>query len=268
MNENKLAKESEESKFALLIYTRVARYGLLRSLAFYTSSVQLTSFLEEMTYHELSNFAYAVNILLGIFRDDFDKILNIEIPLNSEIEYAQFLLARCKLLCLEPTYSNFILVSAFLNNLILTVGAKLKCFRILYITEFCFLVLQKRFFWKLFGSKDEYWTLQKYCDKFHKNFTLDSTLSDLQNTCVGEYWINVVQNCLNSTDVHFPLEDVEEKLYEDEYSNRSQMDCKSKPLIEIESFLFPRYSKRTRKELFCYYCNSKCYNYLAYANQF
>ncbi|GFQ76459.1 hypothetical protein TNCT_179981 [Trichonephila clavata] len=269
MNAIKERNEGKVSTEAILRYSRITRYVLLRSLAWYNTSPKLDFIDEELSYHEFCDISNVVNILLKIFCDDFDKILESgdNICLDSEIEYAQFLLSRCKLLCLEPTYSSFLLVSAFLNNLVLRDGENLECFRIMYITEFCFLVLHRRFFWKIFDSKDGYQNLQKFCDEFHDNFTKDSTLRDLRKRTVGAKWINIVQNCVDASLVSFFLEDGEVKLFEEEYSKINDMECKSDHLREIESLLFPP-CERSETEIFCKICDSKCHNYLVYVSQF
>ncbi|GFY68738.1 hypothetical protein TNIN_418141 [Trichonephila inaurata madagascariensis] len=162
MHEIKEGKESEES--TPLRYFGITRHVLLKSLALFNGSPKL-DFHEELQPHEFSDIAEVVNNILRIFRDDFDKILEAgdNIYRDPEIEYVQFLLSRCKLLCLQPTYSSFLLVCAFLCNLILGVGENIECFRILYITEFCF-VLNRRFFE---GFNDGYQNLQKYsCYEF------------------------------------------------------------------------------------------------------
>ncbi|GFQ81182.1 hypothetical protein TNCT_255201 [Trichonephila clavata] len=266
MNENKHADECKESTQELHRYSRMTRYVLLNSLACYTTSKKLHSFLEKLMYHELDYITEVVNILLRIFRADFDKIIDIGNSPDSEIEYAQFLLSRCKLLCLEPTCSSFFLACAFLCNLILRNGEIIECFRILYICEFCFLVLHRRLFWKIFNSKDDYWKLQKFCDEFCKSFTMDSTLSELQKTTVGANWINNLKGCVDATQVNFYLDFVDLKLFEDDYSKVNRMECKWDHLREIENMLFPRCESRI--ESFCNYCESKCYKYLAHANQF
>ncbi|GFY74802.1 hypothetical protein TNIN_78771 [Trichonephila inaurata madagascariensis] len=201
-----------------------------------------------------------------IFCAEFDKILESgdDISLDPEIEYAQFLLSRCKLLCLEPTYSSFLLVSAFLTRA--NFAGNIECFRTLYITEFCFLVLYRRVFWKIFNSFEGFQNLHKFCDEFHKNFTVDSTLSDLRNTSIGAHWRHTVLHSVDATDESFnsSLEDEEVKSFEEEYSARNHMDCVSEASREIESFLFP--CKSEIKSL-CKTCGSKCHNYLAYTSQ-
>ncbi|GFY40828.1 hypothetical protein TNIN_52371, partial [Trichonephila inaurata madagascariensis] len=191
-----------------------------------------------LQFHELSYVTLVVNILSTIFQEDFDKILEEDYPIDCELDYSKFLLSRCELLCPEPTYSSFLLVSAFLDNLIVCEAGDQECFETLYISEFCLLVLYRRLFWKIFNSEEGHQNLKKFCDEFHKNFTDDSTLSDLRNTCVGLNWIKVVQDCVNATDVHFSLEDVDIKQFENYYSTLSYIDCKSEASREIES-LFP-----------------------------
>ncbi|GFR23240.1 hypothetical protein TNCT_84251 [Trichonephila clavata] len=96
---------------------------------------------------------------------------------------------------------------------------------------------------------------------------MDSTLSDLQKTTVGANWINIVKGCVDASIVSFSLENVDLKLFEDDYSKVNRMECKLDHLREIENMLFPR-CERSRIESFCNYCESKCYKYLAHANQF
>ncbi|GFR28684.1 hypothetical protein TNCT_579521 [Trichonephila clavata] len=112
MNEIKEGKESEESSRALLRYCGMTRFVLLKSLSIYCISPKLNFLHEEVLHHELSDVADVVHNLLRIFRADFDKILESgdDISRDPEIKHAECLLARCKLLCLEPTYSSFLLV--------------------------------------------------------------------------------------------------------------------------------------------------------------
>ncbi|GFQ69888.1 hypothetical protein TNCT_50391 [Trichonephila clavata] len=268
MNEIKEGKESEESSRALLRYFDMTRFVLLKSLSICSISPKFNFLLDEVPRHELSDVADVVQKLLLIFRADFDKILESgdDVSRDPEIKRAEFLLSRCKLLCLEPTYSSFLLVSAFLNNLILSDGENIECFQILYITEFCLLVLYRRLFWKIFNSKDSYVNLQKFCEQFQKSFTLDSTLSDLGKTTVGENWINSVQRSVDTTDnLNFSLEDFEVNSFEDDYSATNHMECVMEYSREIESILFPC---KSEIETFCETCKSKCHNYLSYGSQF
>ncbi|GFY49511.1 hypothetical protein TNIN_167881 [Trichonephila inaurata madagascariensis] len=116
MNEIKEWKGSEES--TLLRYFAITRYVLLKSLAVYNDSSKLDFLPQELEHDEHFDVARAVQNLQHIFHADFDKILKSGdgTSIDPEIEYAQFLLSRCKLFCLEPTYSSFLLVSAFLNH--------------------------------------------------------------------------------------------------------------------------------------------------------
>ncbi|GFR28685.1 hypothetical protein TNCT_579531 [Trichonephila clavata] len=120
-------------------------------------------------------------------------------------------------------------------------------------------------FWKIFNSKDSYVNLQKFCEEFHKSFTLDSTLSDLRKTIVGANWINSVQHSVDTTDnLNFSLEDVEVKSFGDYYSAIRHLDCLTEYSREVESILFPC---KSEIETFCETCESKCHNYLSYARQ-
>ncbi|GFQ79028.1 hypothetical protein TNCT_535251 [Trichonephila clavata] len=224
MNENKQGKEDKELMRVRNRheYYRTVQYLLLKSLAGYNTSLKL-SFLEKFMDLSLSDVADVVHILGGIFRADFNKILKAGdgIYENSEIEYAQFLLFRClKLLFREPSTSSFLLVSAFLDILVLTGCEKVECFRFVFIVDFCFTVLYKRFFWMIFNSVEDYQNLQQFCNEFLKHFTRDSTLSELRNIRVGAKWINIVQHCVDAIDVNFSLTGGEVKWFEHYYAKK------------------------------------------------
>ncbi|GFS48952.1 hypothetical protein TNIN_280841 [Trichonephila inaurata madagascariensis] len=84
---------------------RTTRYLLLTSLTNY-NTLNL-NFLEKKDY-ELNDIAHVVNKIAGIFRADFNKILKAGdgIYENSDIEYVEFLLSRCKLLCRNSMSSS------------------------------------------------------------------------------------------------------------------------------------------------------------------
>ncbi|GFR02699.1 hypothetical protein TNCT_114901 [Trichonephila clavata] len=268
MNCNKKqAKEIRKRTREFLKYSKLTRYVLLQSFALYNSSPKL-DFIEDLLQHELSKITDVVNILERIFQKNFDKMLDVDTPKHCELDYPKFLLSRCALLCPKPTYSSFLLVSAFLSRFIFREAPSKECCGILYIGEFCLLVLYRRLFRKIFHSVGGYQNLEKFCNEFHKNFTEDSTLSDLRKTRVSENWINVVQDCVNATDVHFSLKDIEIKVFEECYSSINYMEYKSENLQKIESVLFPFRCDGCKKKSFCKYCGCKCHNYLVHARQF
>lgn len=131
------------------IYSWVTRYLLLDTLGGCPVYSRIDCFLE-LSNDELNEISRTLGILIGrFFAKEFQKILE-GFKEVTEIAYAEFIFSRCALLCQEPTtYSSFLLVAAFLSNLVLMNVNDLSCFRILYISEFCFNVLYRRLFWKV-----------------------------------------------------------------------------------------------------------------------
>lgn len=259
--------ESKEQNDMHLKYLRVTRYLVLHSVFVTTLEIP---FLENIQYNELNEVACVRNVLIMyFFADDFEKILDVPSDkyVGADIDYAECLLSRCLLLCSEPTYASFMLVASFLSYVIDEYVDDLKCFRIMYIVEFCFIVLYKRRFWNIFKFKEDYLKLRRFCVKVDKMFTEKSTLKELRNTTFGVDWINLVKNCVEATDIDFSFTKSEKELFKRVYWKKLHIECKTDISRKIENILYP-VPEGFEMEHFCKDCDSKCHNYLEYANLF
>ncbi|GFX88878.1 hypothetical protein TNCV_2575851 [Trichonephila clavipes] len=154
-------------------------------------------------------------LAMGTFRKKFNEILErrTEINANIDMDHAQFLLSRCVLLCREPTYPTFVLVVAFLTNVLILDVDDLECFKVAYITEFCLSVLYRRIFWKIFRSREDYRRLHFFCKQFNKKFGQCSAMIKLPKTSVNVNWQKLIQGCIEDPNIEFPLEESEIEMF-------------------------------------------------------
>ncbi|GFY59511.1 hypothetical protein TNIN_34211 [Trichonephila inaurata madagascariensis] len=225
--------------------------------------------------HELENVEFyeiyeMINLLaMGVFYKQFNKILERrnEINANIDMDHAQFLLSRCVLLCREPTYPTFVLVVAFLSNVLILDVDDLECFKVAYITEFCLSVLYRRIFWKIFRSREDYRRLQFFCIKFNKKFGLHSAFTKLPKASVYVNWKKLIQDCIEDPNIEFPLEESEIEMFRNARRELDNMECKPKMSLKIENTYFSDSGLRKMHSL-CAFCGTKCHNYLAYVSSF
>ncbi|GFY46602.1 hypothetical protein TNIN_66971 [Trichonephila inaurata madagascariensis] len=193
--------EKEEEKDVPLKYLHITRYLLLNSLD--ESPFCLDPlFFDELEKNEFYGIYVVTNMLaFCIFNNVFKKILEKREEIKSysktnsdcDTSDVQFLLSRCAFLCPVPTYSNFVLVVAFLTLVVFMDIDILNCFHTMYISEFCLSVLYRRKFWQIFQSEKNYKELKYLCNGFRKHFNLThSAMTELRNTSVGENWMNLL----------------------------------------------------------------------------
>lgn len=251
-------------------YSCIIRFLLLEKVYFSAISERLL-FLNKLEHpsEELDRISSVVCALKNSFFLDFQKIINTDKDKFelSEMEFAKCLLSRCVFLCHETTYFHFLLVAAFLDTLVFNYVDDFECFRILYISEFCFNILYRRIFWKILETEEDFLKLVKFCIEFLEKFTLNSRLIEIENTVVRKRWVGRVKNCLNDMDVHFNFKKSEVELFEMLYSKRNHMKCKSEFSRKIENILYCD-SEASEEERVCSFCCTKCHNYLEYAKLF
>ncbi|GFY74803.1 hypothetical protein TNIN_78781 [Trichonephila inaurata madagascariensis] len=207
--------------YGFCCYESLKRYILLKTLFVTDISQEISNFLEEMENPACFRVEFVAQKLSGyLFQDEFNR--NAEMFDLSEIKFAEFLLSRCIRLCKEPDppYFSFLLVAAFLKESVFHFFLKYKCFRILYIADFCLDILYDRVFFEVFESRDFYDNLKLFCEDFFNRFSSDSTSSPLQDTAFGNYWFHIVNERLNVIDDSFSLDEIEE-VFQEVYSLES-----------------------------------------------
>lgn len=252
-------------------YSSLSRYLLLASIIPSDIPSRVLCELESMVFPSHSETNEVMMVVMNFFYNDFGKILDADGGnlRSSEIDYAKFLLSRCLVLCDKPTYINFMLVAAFLSYAVFSNFDDVKCYRILYISEFCFYVLYRRKFWKVFESKEDYEKLQTFCHEFGKSTTPNPTLREMSNTAFGLKWISLVRDCINVSSDNFSLEESEVKLFDNVFSVGCQLDSETFLIpIETDDDLNSLFESSEHNILFCRTCGTKCYNYLMYMNEF
>ncbi|GFT53038.1 hypothetical protein NPIL_354221 [Nephila pilipes] len=244
-------------------YSRITRYLLLQTLIACEVPQPIRTFLETMECKD-NLTVYKMNcVLTTLFNDDFQKMLNAneEKLSGTEIECAEFFLSRCVMLCGEPSYSSFMLVATFLSYLVLDFFNECGCFRILHITEFCFDILYRRIFQRLFQSQEDCRNLLLFCDEFNEQMEPDPKLSALLNTLEGFNLMHYVIDSINATCSSFCLTESEKEVFKKFYRIESKLPISRR----LEEYLLenlerdPNYVFHRVKS-----CDSKCYNYLVY----
>ncbi|GFT65746.1 hypothetical protein NPIL_190241 [Nephila pilipes] len=182
------------------IYSDLTRFLVLWSLSASNIPKEVRIYLKTM--HRSESFPVKEminNVDMKFFYLDFEKIIEInggKIYESTEIECAEFILSRCLILCGEPKHCSFMLVASFLSHLIFSFFDEVGCFRILYVVEFCFDVLYRRLFRKVFKSKKDYESLLIFCREFNERVARNTMLNKVCITCV-ENWTDRVKDCVN-----------------------------------------------------------------------
>ncbi|GFS48950.1 hypothetical protein TNIN_280831 [Trichonephila inaurata madagascariensis] len=249
-------------------YDRLKQYLLLESLIPTFIPQEIREELEDMIKPAYFGIEFVTQDLSKhIFYDEFQKILGESAGIfgSSEIECAKFLISRCIRLCdePEPTYFNFLLVATFLKESIFHFFLVYKCYRILYIADFCFNVLYNRLFWKLFESREVYENLEFFCNKFLEHFTPDTTQGEFQGSNFGKYCIHFVEERFHVNNDSFSLKESEVELFETFYSMESIAKREEwQEMRETENSESAHFDAREHYPFECETCGSKCSDYL------
>ncbi|GFX75072.1 uncharacterized protein TNCV_4064741 [Trichonephila clavipes] len=246
--------EKEEGKGVPIQYLYLTRYFFLHSLIGSPYCVD-ASFFEGFEMFDIYGIYLVINKLaFSIFHKEFEEILGKRYAKKSynatdsdsdcetdsssddDQEDIKYILSRCTLLCPVPTRSNFVLVVAFLIRVVMMDIKILDCFHTLYICEYFLKVLYKRTFWKIFQSEEDFNKLKCFCDGFCK--LKYSSLTELRNTPFGENWINLVQSCMEVSDVSFSLENSEKEIFDIGWSMRNNLEFNPEISEEIEKAFF------------------------------
>ncbi|GFT65750.1 hypothetical protein NPIL_190251 [Nephila pilipes] len=247
-------------------YSDLTKFLVLWSLSVNIIPKPLRVYLNTMPNSETFAVTEMINkVVMKFFHFEFEKIIEInavKIYETSEIECAEFFLSRCLTLCGDPTQCSFMLVASFLSHLILSFFDEMGCFRILYVAEFCFDVLYRRLFWKVFKSKEDYESLLIFCCEFNERLERDTMPNKVCFTC-GENWTDRVKDCVDILVDTFYLEESERELFQTFYSIESTLDISSELNEEIIDSL-----ESDPNRFHCVSnCDSECYNYLSYVSQ-
>ncbi|GFS70915.1 hypothetical protein NPIL_61971 [Nephila pilipes] len=247
-------------------FSSITRNLLLQTIITCNVPQRIVAFLEAMegdeflivydsSVHLMQSFYQDFENMTELYKEDF-----IESP---EIEYAECLLSKCVALCGEPTYFKFMLVASFLSDLVIKIFNYCGCFRILYITEFCFDVLYRRVFRKIFKSQEDYEKLLSFCNEFNEHMEPDPTVGNLCYIFHGKNLTKQV-GITNFADNSFSLKKSERELFKRFYSKES--------LLPMPSDLEEEILDTLKSEQNCYHhgsnCDSKCYSYLDYVDQY
>ncbi|GFT65744.1 hypothetical protein NPIL_190231 [Nephila pilipes] len=240
----------------LLIWSMVAG-DVPNRIGIYLEMTQLTE--------RCAVFDMISNLVTQFFYFEFEKIIEIngeKLSGSSEIEHAEFFLSRCLTLCGEPTDFSFIIVASFLSHLVVSFYNEMGCFRIMYIAEFCFDVLYRRIFWKIFKSREDYKKLLVFSQELNEHMELGTALGKLNSIC-GENWEKRIKDCVDILVDTFSLNESERELFKTFYSIESiwaiprELNEDLIESLESDPNTFHRVSS----------CGSMCYNYFSYINQ-
>ncbi|GFS48942.1 hypothetical protein TNIN_280791 [Trichonephila inaurata madagascariensis] len=251
-------------------YAAFKRYMLLKSL--HGSSIAPDVRMElEMRYNGKYAGVELVNLELGafLFSGENENILkeNEEIFNLSEKACAKLIISRCIQLRdeLEPTHFNFVLAAAFLKESIFHFVQKYKCFRMLYIVDFCLDVLCDRMFREIFETKEVYDQLQLFCCEFIEHNMSDSKKGELQKSAEGKYLKDFFKERLRVTDDNFSFTEKEEECFDKCYSVEGIAVLEDWPISdETEKAADDYFDARHYYPSDCETCGSKCSDYLNY----
>ncbi|GFU19893.1 hypothetical protein TNCV_2269191 [Trichonephila clavipes] len=263
-------KTSHKNEFC--DYVCLKRYLLLESLVPTRIPEEIKDQLEHMikpAYLEIDLVTQSLST--NLIYSEFDKILGERAEMfgSSEIEYAQFLLSRCIRLCdeTEPEYFNFLLVAALLKEAVLRFFLDCKCYRILYIGDFCFDVLYNRLLRKVFESREVYKNLELFCQEFLKHFTPETTQGEFQDSTFRKYCIHFVEERFKDFNDSFSLTESEVELFEKFYSIESNAKHKEWFVLRGRDKAEDAYFDAREYYLSdCETCSTKCFDYLNYIN--
>ncbi|GFX14572.1 hypothetical protein TNCV_1986851 [Trichonephila clavipes] len=253
-------------------YERLKRYLLLESLIPTSIPQEIRDELADVIKPAYFGIEFVTqNLSKHVFYDEFQKILEETAGIfgSTEIECAKFLLSRCIRLCDEsqPTYFNFLLVAAFLKESISHFFLVYKCYRILYIGDFCFDVLYSRLFSKVFEYREIYENLELFCNKFLEYFTPDTTQDEFQDSTFGKYCLHFVEERFHIKNDIFSLKESEVELFETFYSMESIANGEEgRELRQTENSESTHFDAREHYPFDCETCGSKCSDYLNYIN--
>ncbi|GFW13290.1 hypothetical protein TNCV_3767071 [Trichonephila clavipes] len=161
----------------------------------------------------------------------------------------------------------FLLVAAFLRESVLQIYHECKCYRILYICDFCLDVLYNRLFRKVFDSREVYEELELFCKEFLEHFTEDTTQREFQDSPFGRYCVRFVEERFHINNGSFSLQESEIELSETFYSVESEAkDEEMYILQETENAESDYFHAKEHYPSECTECGSKCSDYLNYVN--
>ncbi|GFX48880.1 hypothetical protein TNCV_902621 [Trichonephila clavipes] len=247
-------------------YNSLVRFLVLEASIAARISMELFAELKKMETSQFFGIDEVVCIFSNLFKSYFSEILDsIEGEMNSsEMELATSILSRCVILAGEPSVYTFLLVAAFLNRAIFEDVNIFRCFRMLPIGEFCFEVLYKRLFHKVFVSEKVYEYMFLHCDAF-RNKTPDPIPEEFQETQLGQFYTDLVKKCVEvNIDANFTLTDSEKEMYHEICSLNISPVCGKRSLSlkfdkGMNSYIR---TKKVDKVIMCKHCQSKCYSYL------
>ncbi|GFQ90122.1 hypothetical protein TNCT_86181 [Trichonephila clavata] len=270
-----LVAKNEEEKGMNDKYLNMIRYLLLKSLSQCPSSAGKLFY--ELENNEFCEIYSVANLLtINFFSEKFEKLREKRNEIESaseadsdyKLEGIKFLLSRCALLCPVPTYSNFVLVVAFLIKVVIMDIDVLDCYKTMYTSEFCLRVLHRRILWKIFQSENVYKNLKTFCADFGNVFIPKGSMATiLWNNSLRENFLIQVQNCIEDTDISFPLEESEIEVFRNDSCVINNMEYNPRMSQEIENTLFSGCRKREMQS-FCGLCHTKCHNYLTHISSF
>ncbi|GFU61164.1 hypothetical protein TNCV_3338921 [Trichonephila clavipes] len=251
-------------------YASFKRYMLLKSLHAAGISQDI-----RMELAKRYNGKYAgvelVNLELGafLFSGENENILkaNEEMFHLSEKACAKLIISRCIKLWdeREPTHFNFVLATAFLKESIFHFFQKYKCFRMLYIVDFCLDVLRDRMFWDVFETEEVYDELQLFCYEFIEKYMSNSKQGELQKSAAGKYLMDFFKERLNVIDDDFSFTEKEIECFDKCYSVAGIAVLEDWPISdETEKAVDDCFDARRCYPSDCVNCGSKCSDYLNY----
>ncbi|GFU63037.1 hypothetical protein NPIL_549931 [Nephila pilipes] len=254
----------EEIEDVDYIYSCIIRYLLLQTVMASTVPQRICARFRVLDNNKLSGVSEVINVIDLFFYDDFGEMC---LSRGSELERAEFYLSRSVVLCGEPTYSNFLLVAAFVTHIFLHSVYVVPCIRTLFLCEFIFDVLYRRIFRKIFDVEG-YKKLMSFCNDFNNSLTTESSLSDLENTKFGAKWISQVKNITNIVGDSFSLSKSEVEMFRKNYSTENNLEYKSQLSRKLECEEYFILKKNANDTLVCKFCDSKCYNYADHLKHF
>ncbi|GFY45501.1 hypothetical protein TNIN_347831 [Trichonephila inaurata madagascariensis] len=166
----------------------------------------------EMTFHPYDTIRETLENLHYVFMRSTDEIFltNTEKILGSRTTRVSFLLSRCLAICDQPSNISFLVVLAFIYDVIYYWRSQKKCYSIFFDCEFCLCALYKRKFWKVFRTQKDYDELVSFSRKLLeilepkvKADEFDTALDSLPDR--GMYAYRLMENCVHAavTDLDF-----------------------------------------------------------------
>ncbi|GFU81955.1 hypothetical protein TNCV_547801 [Trichonephila clavipes] len=157
------------------------------------------------------------NLFVGEYEPIFETIG--EMFHRSNKDCAKFIMSHCIILCnSEPTCFNFLLVTAFLYETVSHFYLKYKCFRMIYISDFCLRVLFVTKFWKIFKYREDIEKLKLFCEEFVRHYVSDSKKGALQNDVYTTYWTYFIRESFKNVEDNYSLNIVDAVIFDNLYS--------------------------------------------------